>query len=48
LWKVTVPDGTTACPYGAIPINARSNARWVRRLASGEDRETGPPGPPTS
>ena len=24
-------------------MNARSNARWVRRLASGEDRETGPP-----
>ena len=27
------------------PMNARSNARWVRRPASGEDRETGPPGP---
>jgi hypothetical protein len=23
-------------------MNARSNARWVRRPASGEDRETGP------
>jgi hypothetical protein len=32
----------------STPMNARSNARWVRRPASGEDRETGPPGPPTA
>ena len=41
LWEVTVPR-QPACSYGAIQFNARSNARWVRRLASGEDRETGP------
>ena len=26
-------------------MNARSNARWVRRPASGEDMETGPTRP---